>query len=198
MTTTETDRAGVPGRVSQVLLPDDARRLSTLLRVDYEDAFVVDADDQRTAEQWVRAVFNDAPLAVRARLVSGWTGLGLNLAGPSSARRVLGWKVQHSSPNVMLLAADSMLGLQAELLFRTEPRGLLFATLIQQNNPAARALWVRITPTHQKIVRSLLEGACLRVGAGAIGGGACRSADRGAGASQTLMQGGPSWPRART
>src|ERR1700742_1137373 len=144
MTTTQTDRAGTPSRVSQVPLPPDARRLSTLSRVDYEDAFIVDAAGRRTAEQWARAVFNDAPVAVRARLVSGWTGLGLKLARPSSASRVLGWKVRHNSPNVMLLAADSILGLQAELLFRTEPRGVLFATMIQQNNAAARALWARI------------------------------------------------------
>ena len=137
MTTTEADRAGLSGRVIQVPLPPDARRLSTLSRVDYEDAFIVDAAGQRTAEQWARAVFNDAPLGVRARLVSGWLGLGLNLRGPWSARRVLGWKVQQSSPSVMLLAA-------------------------------ARALWVRITSTHQKVVRSLLEHAARRA-AGRIG-----------------------------
>ena len=159
-TTTATGRPGRPGQVRQVSLPPDARELSTLARVDYEDAFVVDAGGRRpTAEQWVRAVFDDAPLAVRARLVSGWMGLGLKLGGPSSARRVLGWKVRRSSPSVVLLAADSVVGLQAELLFRTEPRGLLFATLVQQNNSAARAVWIRVIPTHQRVVRSLLEHA---------------------------------------
>ena len=162
MTTTATGRVGRPGQVRQVSLPADARELSTLARVDYEDAFLVDAGSQRTAPQWAHAVFNDAPLAVRARLVSGWMGLGLKLGGPWSARRVLGWKVQQSSPDAMLLAADSVLGLQAELLFRTEPRGLLFATLIQQNNSAARAVWVRITARHQAVVRSLLVHAARR------------------------------------
>jgi hypothetical protein len=162
MTTTHADRIVLPGRVSQVLLPADARALSTLSAVDYEDAFIVDAPGERTAEQWARAVFDDAPLAVRARLVSGWIGLGLKLGKPWSARRVLGWKVQHSSPSVVLLAAESLLGLQAELLFRTEHRGLLFATLVKQNNPAARAVWVRVTATHQNVVRSLLEHAARR------------------------------------
>jgi hypothetical protein len=161
MTTTQADSV-VRGRVSQVVLPADARALSTLSRIDYEDAFIVDVPSERTAEQWTRAVFNDAPLAVRARLVSGWTGLGLKLGQPWSARRVLGWEVQHSSPSVVLLAAESVLGLQAELLFRTEPRGLLFATLVQQNNPAARAVWARITSMHQKVVRSLLDHAARR------------------------------------
>jgi hypothetical protein len=163
MTTTQADRVARHGRVSQVLLPADARALCTLARLDYEDAFIVDAGvDERTAEQWARAVFNDAPLAVRARLVSGWMGLGLKLGGPWSARRMLGWRVKESTADVMLLAADSWLGLQAELLFRSEPRGLLFATFVQQNNPAARAVWVRITPTHQTVVRSLLDHAAHR------------------------------------
>lgn len=161
MTTTPADRV-VPGRVIQVRLPADARALCTLSRVDYDDAFIVDAGDERTAQQWVRAVFNDAPLAVRARLVSGWTGLGLKLGDPWSARRVLGWRVQRSSPSVVILAAQSILGLQAELLFRTEPRGLLFATLVQQNNATARAVWARVTATHQTVVRSLLDDAARR------------------------------------
>jgi hypothetical protein len=162
MTTTQAYRGVLPGQVSQVSLPADARAISTLSRVDYEDAFIVDTGTERTAEQWVRAVFDDAPLRVRARLVSGWIGLGLKLAGPWSSRRVLGWKVQQVSPSVMLLAADSWLGLQAELLFRSQPGGLLFATLIQQNNPAARAVWVRMTSTHQRVVRSLLDHAARR------------------------------------
>jgi hypothetical protein len=162
MMTTQADRVVLPGSVRQVSLPADARALSTLSRVDYEDAFIVDAPGEQTAEQWARAIFHDAPLAVRARLVSGWIGLGLKLGEPWSAGRVLGWKVQQGSPSVVILAAESLLGLQAELLFRTEPRGLLFATMIQQNNPAAQAVWARITSTHQAVVRSLLEHAACR------------------------------------
>ncbi len=162
MTTTQADRVALPGRVRQVVLPADARALSTLARIDYEDAFIVEAGGERTAEQWTRTVFNDAPLAVRARLVSGWMGLGLKLGAPGSADRVLGWRVQQSSPSVVLLAAESLLGLHAELLFRSEPGGLLFATIVQQDNLAARAVWVRITSTHQQVVRSLLDHAARR------------------------------------
>jgi hypothetical protein len=166
MTPTQADPVVRRGRVRQVSLPVDARALSTLSRVDYEDAFIVDVGGERTAEGWARAVFDDAPLAVRARLLSGWIGLGLKLGEPWSARHVLGWKVQQSSPSVVLLGAESLLGLQAELLFRTEPRGLLFATLVQQNNPLARTVWVRITSIHQKVVHSLLDHAARREHAG--------------------------------
>jgi hypothetical protein len=164
MTTTTTQRTHQgPGRsVSAVALPPDARALATLSRIDYEDAFQVDAGVQRPAEEWVRATLTDAPLIVRSRLVAGWLALGLNLRGPWSAHRVLGWRVQHRDPEFVLLAADSWLGLRGQLLFRSEPHGLLFATFIQQNNPLVRSLWVKITDKHQQVVRSLLVHAARR------------------------------------
>ena len=150
--------------VTQILLPQDARALSTLARIDYEDGFAVaaDADAERSSEQWIRAVLQDAPPRVRRRLWLGWTALGLKLGPPWSSNRVLGWKVKRSSPAYVLLAADSWLGLRGELLFRSEPQGLLFATFVQQTNPAARALWAAITPRHQQVVRSLLTHAASR------------------------------------
>lgn len=149
-------------KVSQVSLPADARALSTLSRIDYTDAFIVEAGVERTPEQWTRAVLQDAPFAVRAQLVSGWMALGLKLGAPWSRRRVLGWTVQHSDPDAVLLAAGSRLGLQGQLLVRSEPGGLLLATFVQLHNPAARALWARITTHHQRVVRSLLTHAARR------------------------------------
>jgi len=162
MTTTQADRSVRPVTVSEVSLPLDARALSTLSRIDYEDAFIVDAGVELTAAQWVRAVVHDAPLGLRARLISGWIALGLKLGGPWSARRVLGWKVQQSGRGFVLLAANSWFGFRGELLFRSEPRGLLFATFVQQNNPAARGVWAMITPRHRRVVRSLLAHAARR------------------------------------
>lgn len=148
--------------VTQISLPTDARALSTLPRIDYEDAFMVSGAVDRTPQQWVRAVIDDAPARVRARLFMGWLSLGLRLGLPWSSRRVLGWRVARSEPGWLLLRANSWLGLRGELLFRREPGGLLFATLIQQTNPAARATWARVTDTHQHVVRSLLTHAANR------------------------------------
>ncbi len=148
--------------VSQIALPEDARALSTLPRIDYDDAFAVTADVQDTSERWSRAVLEDAPARVRRRLWLGWTALGLKLGPPWSSDRVLGWKVEHSDPAVVLLAAESWLGLRGQLLFRSEPDGLLFATFVQLTNPVARALWAAITPRHQHVVRSLLTHAANR------------------------------------
>lgn len=162
MTATRKHPTSRPATVSQIPLPADAMALSTLSRVDYVDAFLVESDVERTPEQWIRAVLQDAPLSVRTRLVSEWTALGLKLGSPSSPRRVLGWNVHRSDPGFVLLAADGRLGLDGELLFRSEPRGLLFATFVQHSNPAARRAWAAITPTHQRVVRSLLTHAARR------------------------------------
>jgi hypothetical protein len=107
-------------------------------------------------------MLQEAPARVRARLVLGWTALGLRLGPPWSSRRVLGWKVKHSDPAYVLLVADSWLGLRGRLLLRTEPDGLLFATFVQLSNPAVRALWSAITPHHQHVVSSLLTHAVRR------------------------------------
>jgi hypothetical protein len=166
MTATQRTRETPRSSVSAIALPADARALATLPRIDYEDAFRLVGGVERPAEDWVRAVLNDAPLTVRARLVAGWLAIGLNLREPWSPHRVLGWKVQHRDPNFILLAADSWLGLRGQLLFGSEPRGVLFATFIQQDNRLARSLWQKITPQHQHVVHSLLAHAARREAAG--------------------------------
>jgi len=159
---TTTDHHLSTGAVSEIRLPGDARALSTFSRLDYADAFLIASDVRRTPQEWSRAVLQDAPLAVQTRLVSGWTALGLKLGPPGSSGRVLGWAVRRSAPDYLVLAADGRLGLNGELLFRSEPRGLLFATFVQHNNPCARRAWAAITPTHRRVVRSLLTHAARR------------------------------------
>ena len=140
--------------VRQVAVPAAVRALSTLDRVDYADAFRVKLSDvrSRTAEEWARAVLEDAPLAVRGQLLSGWSSLGLKVGRGS----VLGWHVRSSTPDVLLLGAGSRIGMPGELLFKRERHGLLFATFVRQGNPVARALWGRVERVHVATVRGLL------------------------------------------
>ena len=62
------------GRVRQVAVPPTARALCTLAGVDYEDAFLVDIGpvQDRTAEQWSRAIFEDATVIMQSALRRGW------------------------------------------------------------------------------------------------------------------------------
>lgn len=145
--------------VRQVELPRDARALSTLGRIDYEDAFQFDtgADRERTAEEWAREVLEGAPHHTRAMLRTGWLALGLQLDCAPTEHRILGWEVRRRSPDHVLLGANSRVGLRGELLLQRRDGTLLFATVVCHENPAARTVWAATTAMHQQIVRRLLE-----------------------------------------
>ncbi len=148
----------VQSTVRQVDVPDDVRALSTLPRIDYADAFLVDtsAAPDWTAERWARAMLEQAPAAMRAKLLSGWTALGLKGAAAGS---ILEWDVRINSAETVRLGRDSRVGMPAELIFTLRPEGLLFATFVHHRTPATRPTWAAIEPAHVRIVLTLLEAA---------------------------------------
>jgi SnoaL-like protein len=158
------------GKVRQVALPPVARALSTLPRVDYSDAFLVEfgATQNWSAEQWARAVLDDAPVAIRTNLLLGWSAIGLK---PATRGSVLGWEIRVSTPDFVLLGRDSLIGMPGELLFKREPEALLFATFVHHANRIARKVWAAVEPTHVRIVRHVLELASRRLPA--AGGRMC-------------------------
>jgi hypothetical protein len=145
--------------VREVVVPPVARRLSTLSPVDYADAFLIDVGpaQERTPEQWARVILEDAPVTIRGALQSGWFALGLRRGSARSQGSVLGWEVLRSTPEYVLLAGGSCIGLSAELLLKRHEHGLLYATLLQHKNPIAGALWAGVAPVHRPIVRYVLE-----------------------------------------
>jgi len=128
-------------RVREIPLPASALSFSTLRRIDYTDAFLLDCPQaqQRTGEEWARAMLEEAPAATRTMLRRGWFALGVRLGRTDDRRLVLGWAIRERSPDFALLAARSLFGIDAEVLVRREPGALLVATLMQLNNPLARA-----------------------------------------------------------
>jgi hypothetical protein len=152
------------GGVRQVAPPPSVRALSTLARVDYDDAAFLEIGphDSRTAERWARAILEDAPPVTRRALRRGWFALGLKLGSARSERLVLGWEVRRSSPDFALLGASGRLGLQGEVLCKREQETLLVVTFVQLDNVLARAVWARVAPGHRHTVRHLLEQASRR------------------------------------
>jgi hypothetical protein len=146
------------GQVQEVPLPASARELTALTRVDYTDAFVLSTppSEERTGEEWARAMLEDAPAATRRTLRRGWFALGIPLGSAEDRRRVLGWRVRATPPDHAVLAADSLLGMEAEVLFKPQEGGLLVATILKLNNPLARAVWTLFSPQHRRVVRHLL------------------------------------------
>ena len=145
-------------------MPPVARALSTLSHIDYADAFLVEirSAPDRTPEQWARATLEQAPISVRTKLRSGWSAIGLKLDIGGCAQSVLGWQVRRSTPEFVLLGADSRIGMPGELLFQLQQRALLFATIVEQGNPFARAVWAAVEPVHVRVVRQVLEQASIR------------------------------------
>jgi hypothetical protein len=148
-------------QVREVPLPPDARMLTTLSRVDYTDGFVLETDraEDRTGEEWVRAMVEDAPAPTRRTLRRTWRALGVRLGSTDDDRLVLGWTVRRSTPDFALLAARSLIGMEAEVLCKREPRALRVATFMKLKNPIARAVWAVVSPEHRKMVRHLLKEA---------------------------------------
>ena len=149
------------GDVTEIELPAGARELSTLALVDYTDSFLLDtsAAPDRTPEEWARAMIAESPTRSRVTLPLGWRALGLRHGWPGSGDGVLGWEIRESNAGYALLGADSWFGMPAELLFRREPDGLLFATFVEHDNAAVRLLWSRISEHHRNVVRELLRRA---------------------------------------
>ena len=157
-------------RVREIALPPDARMLSTLPRLDYVDAFLVETGSarDRTAEGWARAILEAAPDGMRRAMRWGWFALGLRLGPVGSERHVLGWEVRRSTPHFVLLAAASRLGLRAEVLLKRRPNGVLFATFVHQENAVARAVWARVAPGASAVREAPPLCRCGRVGCPAV------------------------------
>jgi hypothetical protein len=106
-----------------------------------------------------------AKAETRRSLRRGWPLLGLKMAPHGAEGTILGWRIRHSGPDYALLGADSRIGMPGELLFRPEPGGLFFATMIQQRNPLVHALWAPIGPPHRRVVPALMRHAAARISA---------------------------------
>jgi hypothetical protein len=167
-------------RVSEVEVPAGALALTTLPRVDYRDGFRLEllGGPVLSGEEWAREMLEGAAPETRRSLRRGWPLLGLKMAPPGAAGSILGWRLRHSDDEYALLGVDSRIGMPAELLFRPEPGGLFFATLIQQRNPFVRALWTPIGPPHRRVVPALMRGAADRLAPGRSRPPRCRRRGR--------------------
>ena len=89
----------------------------------------------------------------------------MRLGSTADDRLVLGWLVHSSSPDFALLAARSVFGMEAEVLIKREPNGVLAATLMKFNNPLIHVFWAGFSFQHRRVLRHLLLEAGRRANA---------------------------------
>jgi hypothetical protein len=133
-------------------------------RYDYDDSFAAPraAADERTPEQWARAVFEDAPRPVRWFLVIGFRyGLGLKFGPRHSPEHVLGWAIIDTSPDSLTVESRSWL-LTSRLVFRTEATRLSQSTYVRYDRPIAKIVWPPVAILHRQIVPRIVRHAAAR------------------------------------
>jgi hypothetical protein len=145
-------------QAKQIPLPPAARSLSSLPRIDYEDAFVVETEHamEFNAEDWARKILEGAPTRFKVTAPATWFALGLKHGLPWSGENILGWPVRRSEPDFVVLGGQSRTGMPAELLIKREENSVLIATMIQHKSPVMKRVWSLIEGPHQRVVPALL------------------------------------------
>jgi hypothetical protein len=134
---------------------------------DYESAFAIERPRNSTgsAEQWLRAVFEDAPRALRWFLIVGWTALTCRLRLRAAPSRVLGWQVEQATPDTALISVRAWVGLASYVAVAVDADEITLASFVHYAGPAAsvaRALWTGAIPLHERTLRYLLTSAARR------------------------------------
>lgn len=129
--------------------------------LDYRDMFevLIPSTDTRTSEQWLRAVFEDAPRPVRWFLLLGWWGvLGLRLGPRPSPDHILGWRIASREPDEVRLELHSVL-MNAQLALHLSSSTAVWSTNVSYRRPLARPLWAAVGVIHRQMVPYLLGRA---------------------------------------
>ncbi len=149
----------------EITPPATVGELRLFDRIDYQDAYAVDVTVERTPEQWMRAVVDDAPLWFKLP----WAAVGKVLLGArfgpmnSTVGYVVGWKVLDDRPGLFVVGLDSEGGLLARMVAVTAPGQAVIATQIRLDTAYARALWPVIRRGHRFFAPYLLGRAARRV-----------------------------------
>ncbi|MBB4683704.1 nitroreductase/quinone reductase family protein [Amycolatopsis jiangsuensis] len=114
------------------------------------------AGDRRTAEQWARAVWEEASSPMRLFLRTGWWCLGLR--GRPAPGRVLGWTVAESAPHRIVLENPSRI-MTSRNVVRLDEKRVRWTTDVDFDRAPARFLWSLAAPIHHRVIPARLRRA---------------------------------------
>jgi hypothetical protein len=114
----------------------------------------------RSAEIWARAIFEDAPRALRLFIVAGWIcGLGLRLGPRPSPTHVLGWEIASRETDRIILSVRSVVLGTARFVLSVQESRIVLVSSVGYERPWAGVVWRIVTPLHHRIVPYLLAHA---------------------------------------
>jgi hypothetical protein len=153
-----------PAKAREIATTEELRTLESLVDPSYTYACEItrSANDDRSAEAWARAVFEDAPTILRSFIVAGWiAGLGLRLGPRSSDEHVLGWKILSAKPEAIVLGVESFM-LTAHLVVHVKDTRVVHATFVRFERWPSRIVWAVSAPIHRRVIPYLLGRAAVR------------------------------------
>lgn len=146
-------------RARRVKVPEQIRALDGLQQPGYADAFEITADGiERSAEAWVRSVFEGLPRWQRVVLLLAWRVVLGFRPGPADPAHVLGWRISTATPGVVTLEQSSSLMGAHIVLWVSGPR-LLLVTQVRRENLAGRVLWSAAAIVHRRCIPYALNRA---------------------------------------
>ena len=127
----------------------------------YTDCFEADRfpGDDRSPEQWARAVFEGAPRSVRLFLLAGFRfSLGLRFGRRPSPEHVLGWAIIERGADSVTVESQSWF-LTSRLMFQVNKSSVSQATFVRYDRSIAAILWPLVAILHRQIVPRLVKRA---------------------------------------
>jgi hypothetical protein len=157
-----------PARAQRAAISPDVRAVGPFTEgCDYEAAFTIERPEGRwlSAEQWARSMLEQAPPPLRWFLIVGWTAITCRLRPRRSPNRVLGWQIENTSPDVVVLVVRAWVGLTSHLVVCLDADAVTVASFVRCSGPAtpvARAVWAATVPLHERMLPHLLSAAARR------------------------------------
>jgi len=116
--------------------------------------------DNRTSEEWARAVWEGAPTPLRWFMVVGWRFvLGLRLGPRSSPDHILGWRIVHLDPDVTVCKLRSGVLSASNVFRKVDGEVFVWSTFVVYTRPMARVIWPLVSSSHRLLVRIALRRA---------------------------------------
>lgn len=119
----------------------------------------VAAGDNRSSEQWGRAVWEGAPAPLRWLMLLGWRlVLRLRIGPLRSADHILGWRIVDRGPNETVCQLRSGF-LDAYNTFCKVDESFRWSTFVVYERRTARVIWPPVSVLHRLLVRVALRRA---------------------------------------